>query len=253
MGRTAPRAPTTRPVGPAGLLQVPGPARPPPRRPDARDRAGPQTATSTARLTTRTRSARSSPARTTSATGICVRLLLDYGLRKGALLGRPVQALRPRPQAADDLHQGRQGPRRPDPGPAVLARPRAAHPRHRAPSPTTTCSTASPSAPTASPARRRSSASSRRSRWASTARTTGGTGASTRAGIVAEGTTRGERMHKARHTAGQRVLDQTGNLKAVQKLLGHTSIQTTGDVYADWDDASWRRRWRTSCARPRDR
>lgn len=55
------------------------------------------------------------------------------------------------------------------------------------------------------------------------------------AGIVAKGTTRGERMHKARHTAGQRVLDQTGNLKAVQKLLGHASIQTTGDVYADWD------------------
>ena len=24
-------------------------------------------------------------------------------------------------------------------------------------------------------------------------------------------------------------------MKAVQKLLGHTSIQTTGDVYADWD------------------
>ncbi len=42
-------------------------------------------------------------------------------------------------------------------------------------------------------------------------------------------------MHKARHTAGQRVLDHTGNLKAVQKLLGHASIQTTGDVYADWD------------------
>jgi integrase/recombinase XerC len=55
------------------------------------------------------------------------------------------------------------------------------------------------------------------------------------AGIVAEGTTSGERMHKARHTAGQRVLDSTGNLKAVQKLLGHASIQTTGDVYADWD------------------
>jgi integrase len=32
-----------------------------------------------------------------------------------------------------------------------------------------------------------------------------------------------------------RVLDRTGNLKAVQKLLGHASIQTTGDVYADWD------------------
>lgn len=58
-----------------------------------------------------------------------------------------------------------------------------------------------------------------------------------RAGVVATGTTSGERMHKARHTAGQRVLDATGNLKAVQKLLGHASIQTTGDVYADWDDA----------------
>jgi site-specific recombinase XerC len=37
-------------------------------------------------------------------------------------------------------------------------------------------------------------------------------------------------MHKARHTAGQRLLDTTGNLKAVQKLLGHESIQTTGDI-----------------------
>lgn len=57
----------------------------------------------------------------------------------------------------------------------------------------------------------------------------------TSAGIVPQGTTAGERMHKARHTAGQRVLDHTGNLKAVQKLLGHSSIQTTGDIYADWD------------------
>jgi site-specific recombinase XerC len=56
-----------------------------------------------------------------------------------------------------------------------------------------------------------------------------------RAGVVPEGTTSGERMHKARHSAGQRVLDRTGNLKAVQKLLGHESIQTTGDVYTDWD------------------
>jgi site-specific recombinase XerC len=55
------------------------------------------------------------------------------------------------------------------------------------------------------------------------------------AGIVPQGTTSGEKMHKARHTAGQRVLDSTGNLKAVQKLLGHSSIQTTGDIYADWD------------------
>jgi integrase len=46
----------------------------------------------------------------------------------------------------------------------------------------------------------------------------------------------GERMHKARHTAGQAMLDATGNLKAVQKLLGHESIQPTADVYVDWDD-----------------
>lgn len=56
-----------------------------------------------------------------------------------------------------------------------------------------------------------------------------------RAGVVPAGTTSGERMHKARHSAGQRVLDSTGNLKAVQALLGHESIQTTGDVYTDWD------------------
>ena len=32
------------------------------------------------------------------------------------------------------------------------------------------------------------------------------------------------------------VLDHThGNLKAVQKLLGHSSISTTGDIYTDWD------------------
>ena len=36
-------------------------------------------------------------------------------------------------------------------------------------------------------------------------------------------------------TAGQRVLDVTGNLKAAQKLLGHASISTTADVYTDWD------------------
>jgi site-specific recombinase XerC len=47
---------------------------------------------------------------------------------------------------------------------------------------------------------------------------------------LAEGTTSGERMHKARHSAGERVLEKTGNLKAVQKLLGHSSIQTTGDI-----------------------
>lgn len=57
-----------------------------------------------------------------------------------------------------------------------------------------------------------------------------------RGGIVATGTTRGERMHKARHSAGQRLLDHTGNLKAVQQLLGHESIATTADVYVGWDE-----------------
>jgi integrase len=56
-----------------------------------------------------------------------------------------------------------------------------------------------------------------------------------RAGVVSEGITKGEKMHKARHTAGQRVLDSTGNIKAVQKLLGHQSMLTTADVYLDWD------------------
>jgi integrase len=28
---------------------------------------------------------------------------------------------------------------------------------------------------------------------------------------------------------------RSGNLKAAQKLLGDASIQTTGDIYADWD------------------
>jgi integrase len=58
------------------------------------------------------------------------------------------------------------------------------------------------------------------------------------AGLVAPGTTgtHGQmKMHAARHTAGQRLLDATGNLKAAQRLLGHASIQTTGDIYVDHD------------------
>jgi integrase len=51
-----------------------------------------------------------------------------------------------------------------------------------------------------------------------------------RAGLVAVGQTSGAKMHRTRHTAGQRVLDATGNLKAVQALLGHASITTTADA-----------------------
>jgi integrase len=45
-----------------------------------------------------------------------------------------------------------------------------------------------------------------------------------------------ERRADAQGTAhrGQRLLYATGILQATQKLLGHASIQTTGDVYADW-------------------
>jgi integrase len=41
---------------------------------------------------------------------------------------------------------------------------------------------------------------------------------------------------ETRRGADERVLDKTqGNLKAVQKLLGHSSISTTADTYVDWD------------------
>ena len=61
---------------------------------------------------------------------------------------------------------------------------------------------------------------------------------------------RGRKMHIARHTAGQSVLDQTGNLTAVQKLLGHASITRratstpTGISPARGDDALRGRRGR---------
>ena len=45
---------------------------------------------------------------------------------------------------------------------------------------------------------------------------------------------RPEDAHGAAHP-GQAVLDKTGNLKAVQKLLGHSSITTTADTSTDWD------------------
>ncbi len=41
-------------------------------------------------------------------------------------------------------------------------------------------------------------------------------------------------MHKARHTAGS-VSSTRPATSRRQKLLGHASIQTTGDIYTDWD------------------
>ena len=56
-----------------------------------------------------------------------------------------------------------------------------------------------------------------------------------RAGVVVEGATSGRKMHSARHTAGQAVLDKFGDLKLAQKLLMHKHISTTADVYVDYD------------------
>jgi integrase len=41
------------------------------------------------------------------------------------------------------------------------------------------------------------------------------------------------RIHDMRHTTGMRTLRKTGNLKLVQKLLGHTDIATTARFYTD--------------------
>jgi integrase len=74
------------------------------------------------------------------------------------------------------------------------------------------------------------------SRWASTALHRWWYGCFERAGVVSAGQTRGERMHKARHRLASACWTRrTGNLKAVQKLLGHASISTTADTYVDWD------------------
>lgn len=41
------------------------------------------------------------------------------------------------------------------------------------------------------------------------------------------------RIHDLRHTAGMRTLRQTGNLRLVQKLLGHSDVSTTAKFYTD--------------------
>ena len=70
-----------------------------------------------------------------------------------------------------------------------------------------------------------------------------------RAGIVTEGQTSGKKMHMARHTAGQTVLDKTGNLKAVQKLLGHRASPPRVTSTPTGTSTSWSRRCATLSAR----
>ncbi|MGE5435216.1 MAG: hypothetical protein ACM3S3_10575, partial [Candidatus Doudnabacteria bacterium] len=74
-----------------------------------------------------------------------------------------------------------------------------------------------------------------------------------RAGVVATGQTRGERMHKACHTAGQRVLDATQcNLKAVQKLLATRRSRRPETSTPTGTSTSWRRRC-AGCSRRANR
>jgi integrase len=71
-----------------------------------------------------------------------------------------------------------------------------------------------------------------------------------RAGLVAAGQTSGAKMHRTRHTAGQRVLDATGNLKAVQALLGHTHRSARPPTPTPTGTSS---SWRHRCFRPSPR
>lgn len=147
---------------------------------------------------------------------------------QGRAASGPVQALRSPAPPPDDLHEGPEGARAAPPPPRLLARPRTPHPRRRSPALALPALHAAHDPPRRRvPLPRQADERPRAHDWWYRCLAT--------AGIVAPGTTSGERMHKSRHTAGQRVLDATGNLKAVQKLLGHASIQTTGDIYADWD------------------
>ncbi len=43
-------------------------------------------------------------------------------------------------------------------------------------------------------------------------------------------------IHCARHTLAVHLLKKTGNLRQVQKQLGHTSLVTTANMYADVSD-----------------
>jgi site-specific recombinase XerC len=44
-----------------------------------------------------------------------------------------------------------------------------------------------------------------------------------------------ERTFEAHSAGSSRLRLYIMNLKAVQKLLGHSSITTTADIYTDWD------------------
>lgn len=57
------------------------------------------------------------------------------------------------------------------------------------------------------------------------------------AGLADEDSRRGAGMHRGRHTVATDILRQTGNIVAAQKMLGHSSIETTIRSYAQFDDS----------------
>jgi len=57
-----------------------------------------------------------------------------------------------------------------------------------------------------------------------------------RAGVTEPGQTSGQKMHKARHSSGQALLEEFHDIKLVQKHLGHASPTTTLETYVDYDD-----------------
>ena len=57
-----------------------------------------------------------------------------------------------------------------------------------------------------------------------------------RAGIAQPGQTSGQKMHKARHSSGQALLEEFHDIKLVQKHLNHSSPTTTLQSYVDYDD-----------------
>ena len=57
-----------------------------------------------------------------------------------------------------------------------------------------------------------------------------------RAGVVAEGVTSGERMHKAgTPPASASSTTPAATSRPSRSYQGHSSVSTTGDVYTDWD------------------
>src|SRR4051794_39537346 len=59
----------------------------------------------------------------------------------------------------------------------------------------------------------------------------------TRAGVVAEGTTSGKKMHGARYTAGTEFYLATSDIYATQQLLGHADVNTTANIYVQGSPA----------------